>query len=433
LFGHSQTKKLDSLWKIFHESNLSDTVRFNSLHQIFTSGHFYPLEDTTLSIAKLMLEFSQKTGQKKNEATSLHYMARWYHLNSKPMKALEYSLLASQLYDDIGEKQKIAYDYILIARSYYFLYNYAKSLEYNFKALSILQFYNETREIANTRTDIANIYKKTSDYNSALEQLNESLNIYKTLDNATDDVERCYLYIGDVYYLQDKYTLALEYYSKALDESLGASRFLRMGKTFKKMKDYPKSIEYSLTALHLIKANQDKFGTATVYLNLGEIYFELSKYKEALRYTDTTLQIALEYGDAEIIRNCFKNISNIYSKTGYLDSAFHYLVLYNSITDSLYNSTNNKIFSDVNSKYQLDKKQQEYEKSKAKVIEGKKRQELLVYAIASILIIVLSFSALLYKRFQLTKQQKHIIEEKNKDIVDSIHYAKRIQKALIPS
>ena len=57
-----------------------------------------------------------------------------------------------------------------------------------------------------------------------------------------------------------------------------------------------------------------------------------------------------------------------------------------------------------------------------------------------ILLIVVVFSLLLYKRFNLTKKQKSIIEnqkktveEKQKAITDSIHYAKRIQSTLMPS
>lgn len=40
--------------------------------------------------------------------------------------------------------------------------------------------------------------------------------------------------------------------------------------------------------------------------------------------------------------------------------------------------------------------------------------------------------ALANKNIEIT-EQKHIIEEKNKDILDSIHYAKRLQEAILPS
>ena len=63
------------------------------------------------------------------------------------------------------------------------------------------------------------------------------------------------------------------------------------------------------------------------------------------------------------------------------------------------------------------------------------------------LLIVVIFSLFLFKRFKVTERQKTIIEkqkklvdnaynelhEKNKEVMDSIRYAKRIQTALITS
>jgi len=43
------------------------------------------------------------------------------------------------------------------------------------------------------------------------------------------------------------------------------------------------------------------------------------------------------------------------------------------------------------------------------------------------------FALVLMKRFRVTNRQKKIIEEKNKEILDSIHYAKRIQQSLLTS
>ena len=54
------------------------------------------------------------------------------------------------------------------------------------------------------------------------------------------------------------------------------------------------------------------------------------------------------------------------------------------------------------------------------------------------IILVLVFAGFMYNRFRVTQkqnllieQQKHIIEEKHKEVLDSIRYAKRIQDALI--
>ena len=63
------------------------------------------------------------------------------------------------------------------------------------------------------------------------------------------------------------------------------------------------------------------------------------------------------------------------------------------------------------------------------------------------LVLVIAFSGFVFNRFRVTQKQKVIIEqqkvlvdeafaqleEKNKEVMDSIHYAKRIQTALMPN
>src|SRR6185312_4525219 len=69
----------------------------------------------------------------------------------------------------------------------------------------------------------------------------------------------------------------------------------------------------------------------------------------------------------------------------------------------------------------------------------KKKQVILTIAISLVLLVVIVFSGLLLSRFRVTQRQKAIIEhqkqlveEKNKDILDSITYAKHLQDAILP-
>jgi len=62
-------------------------------------------------------------------------------------------------------------------------------------------------------------------------------------------------------------------------------------------------------------------------------------------------------------------------------------------------------------------------------------------------VLIIAFSAFVFNRFRITQRQKVIIEkqkhevdaayeklhEKNKEVMDSIYYARRIQRALITS
>jgi hypothetical protein len=93
------------------------------------------------------------------------------------------------------------------------------------------------------------------------------------------------------------------------------------------------------------------------------------------------------------------------------------------------------------------KSEEEQEKLKAIASEEKKRQQVIISTVGGVLLLVAVFSLFLYKRFRVTQRQKKIIEEqkvlvdkayeslheKNEEVMDSIHYAQRIQRALITS
>ena len=94
--------------------------------------------------------------------------------------------------------------------------------------------------------------------------------------------------------------------------------------------------------------------------------------------------------------------------------------------------------------YEFDKKEalfkKEQEKKEVIAAVDKKRQNLFIWLLSSIVLAVTLISLLVFRTLRLTRKQKQIIEkqkelveEKQKEIVDSIHYAKRIQEALFPS
>jgi hypothetical protein len=84
--------------------------------------------------------------------------------------------------------------------------------------------------------------------------------------------------------------------------------------------------------------------------------------------------------------------------------------------------------------------QQEKEKKRLVAEKENERQELIVYSLSGGLGLFVLFSLFLFGRFQLIRKQKSTIEgqkavvdEKNKEIVDSLEFAKKIQKVILPT
>jgi len=94
--------------------------------------------------------------------------------------------------------------------------------------------------------------------------------------------------------------------------------------------------------------------------------------------------------------------------------------------------------------FEFDKKEAaaklEQEKKEAVAVAESKKQKIIIWSVCGILLLVLFFAVFAYRSY-LQKQkanveitaQKHIIEEKQKEILDSIYYARRIQRSLLTS
>ncbi|MEO6304187.1 MAG: SpoIIE family protein phosphatase, partial [Bacteroidia bacterium] len=181
-------------------------------------------------------------------------------------------------------------------------------------------------------------------------------------------------------------------------------------------------------------------------------------YNLALINLNKGKKIFIQTKNFNSLRITFKSIAISQEGIGDYKNAYENYIQYNELNDSIFNVENSKQLGDLKTNFEVEKKETEL-KAKAeaqKLItnEEKKRQQFVIYAVAGVLIIVVVFSFFLYKRFRITQkqkqiielkeketqqqnliitEQKHIVEEKHKEITDSINYAERIQRSLLAS
>ena len=113
-------------------------------------------------------------------------------------------------------------------------------------------------------------------------------------------------------------------------------------------------------------------------------------------------------------------------------------------SDSLFNQEKNNEITRNELNYEFEKKEAaikaEQDKKEAVAISDKKRQFLFMLFLVALVLAVTIIAFIVLRSLRNTKKQKTIIElqkqlveEKQKEVMDSIHYAKRIQQALLPS
>jgi len=267
--------------------------------------------------------------------------------------------------------------------------------------------------------------------------------------------------IGNIYYQRGDYNLALEYYQEALKmreelkmKNLIASTLGNIGVTYsekikekntsKQRRDSLLDLSYTYfeKALNISEEIGDDNGKATNLLNIGNMLLDKNKLNQAKEYLSSGLALSKEIGSKANIKAVYYSLSRLDSLLKDDKSGLSDYKLYILYSDSLNNEENTKKTVQAEMQYEFDKKeaatQLEQEKKEAISAAESNKQKVIIWSVCGILILVMAFGIFAYRSY-LQKQkanieitrQKEIIEEKQKEILDSIYYARRIQHSLL--
>jgi tetratricopeptide (TPR) repeat protein len=362
------------------------------------------------------LSLFTRTNNKREISSCYNNIGLIYHDQSNNPKAIQYSLKALSILETMNEPYLTANTLISIGNIYRDQKDDAQALDYFKQALEKQQAANSTEGIAIVNSDIGLVYMDQNDYDKALRYFNKSLTILKQID-AEGDIGDCYSYIGDAYFA---------------------------------MGDMKKSEENERKALEVFKSTDDQEGMSDALNDIGKIYAAEGKYPASLKIEEQALAIAKDIDSRRLIGDINSQLSEDYEKTKQPEKAFQAFKIAEAIKDSLNDIENSRKVIQSQLAHQFEKEQQAQaaaqEKKDAIASEESRRQKSLLYFVIGTLVLVILFAIFMVNRFLVIRQQKKIIveqkdlvenknkiiEEKNKDITDSIHYARDIQRALMP-
>lgn len=423
--SYAQQSKIDSLI-ILLKTDKEDSSKVNHLlNAAWELNRTKMYEDSAMRLTTQafdMLKFLEQLpdGWKKKSLRKCYFnFGTIYSNKSNYLKASEYFQNALKLDNELNDIQALAMDYSGISTVYYRLNNYPKGIEYGLKSL-------EAAEKAGDKLLEAD----------------------------------CLGMLGYLYTLSKNYPKALDYTERALKATivLGERRQIamnwsRMGKIYADKKEYQKALEHFDKGIKIF--GEESNGVYSTYFNaanncsIGTVYLKLGRFKEAENCLNKALILAEKIHTTDWMMNTYEALSQLYDTLGKPAPALYYykklIATKNEITDDELQ----KKLTEYEMNFAFEKKElalkAEQDKKEAIALEQKKRQLFFSYSITGILLIVIIFSALLYKRFRLTNKQKQIIEiksketeaqkllieEKHKEITDSINYAERIQRSFI--
>jgi len=420
--------------------------------------------DSSLTCAMHANVLAEKLRFKKGNSASLRNIGIIYWSRGNYPAALDFATKALNINTEIDNKTGIAADYSSIGAIYEDEGDYSKSLDYVFKSLTINKKLNNRRNVATNLSNIAVIYSDMENPAKALEYGLQALDIYEEKEiQDTNNIARSLGNIGSIYTDQGNYKKAIECDSTALvlyrkmnDKDGIAINLGNLGIICEDENNFTQALEYNFSAMALYKEIDDNSGIAYTLTDIGSIYTKKKNYSEAQKYLDSALNVSKKIGSKLYIQFGYGYLSTLDSAMGNYKKSLEDYKNYVAYRDSIVNETNTKKTVQTEMNFQFEQKQaaEKAERDKADAVaeQDRKKQAILLYSfmIGFGLMIALAFfifrglrekqkaNTIITKQKEeveeqktLIEHQKAIVDEKNKDITDSIHYASRIQRALL--
>ncbi|MBI3500157.1 MAG: tetratricopeptide repeat protein [Bacteroidetes bacterium] len=353
-----------------------------------------------------------------------------------------------------------------------------------------------SRSLAATHSNIGIIYTQQGNYPDALKEYFAALKIReeilersgnpdsKAYREAQKGIATSHNNIGIIYRNQGNYPDALKEHFAALKtfEEIGnknaiATSHNNIGEIYMEQATSPltplqkrgelftDALKEHFASLKIREEIGDKDGIATSHINIGETYLKQGRAKEGKEELQKGLELSKAIGSKERIKESYAGlaeadsaiasrqsaIGNWQGASEHFSSAYNNYKLYIIYKDSILNEENTKKTVRAQMKFEFDKKdaasKAEQEKKDAIAAEEKRKQKIITYSISGGLLLVLLLAFFIFRGYRqkqkankeladkntVIEEQKKIVEEKNKDITDSINYASRIQGALLTS
>ncbi len=465
----SDKNLIDSLLLKYHE-NSDDTLKLFYLNLLVSDCQ----DDIWLKYNYLMQKKSNEVIKKHNKneqivITAKKYLASsfnnlgFHYYNIDNINKATYNFNKSK---EISEEIKNLPVISISLNNLGFIYkqqgDILKALNYYHQSLKINKQLNDEKDIALALNNIGGLYYNQKEYEKAIKYYVDAL-ILEKRSGSKKGVARLYSNLGSIYKEQNKNKQAIDYFNqsikiyteigdkKGLATSLSKRASIDLSMIDDFIGDKTKQLNNILlkhkSAYKIYEEIKDNEGRAFSLCNIGETYKLLNDYSSAYQYANKSLLIAKEIGFPESIKKAAKILHEISFLKNDYKNAYAMQMLYYNMQDSISNQSIKDATIQKQYEYEYEKRTFKdsvatAESQKIKNLEfnqkiQKQKTYTYVFILGSILMVLVLIIILrgyqLKKRSNLELEKKNkVIEEKNIEITDSINYAKRIQKAIIP-
>lgn len=366
--------------------------------------------DSNHDIAKPLLQEEYEANKNKGfllgEGFHHYYTMIFAWKNNEFEKAVKEYTLAVNIFRE--ENCRIGESAALTRASYlqWDLGNYSTALEYVLSALKINEDNNFQIDRGWCFHALGVFHSNLKDYAAAINYFEDGIKIFKTLNNEYG-IARINTGIGTILIEQGHYNDALGYinsslvFYKKVDQKLAESRGLNdLGVVQRALENFKESESNLLESLRIRTDTNHFQGIITTYSELGELYLQTGDYDKALTMLEKALEYAMKIKVKPKIFRIHSLFAKVYKMLNRLDKALEHTEKHFEVKSEVAGEDASNKLNHLQTKFATERADREAEIHRLRNVELRK-----------------AFNE---------------IEEKNKNILDSINYAQRIQKAILP-
>jgi serine phosphatase RsbU (regulator of sigma subunit)/tetratricopeptide (TPR) repeat protein len=462
VFNPIEKQQVDSILKLYH-STKNDSLRLFYI-RMFAEGLYSEYLWTRYN--KILYNYSLQ----KND--SLHLCNRAYALNNLGYEAQyiknnledakKYYYQSYEIFKTLKHIGGIGAELNNIAFIFQHEGNIEKSIEIYTEAGKYFEKQNLPKGLTSVYINLGSIYYKNDDFDKAEDFFNKALTFAKKT-NEENVIANAYFQLGNINNKNNNLSVATNYFEKAYqifnkqnDYGKLAIINVSLSQICFKLKDSLNAEEYAFKSLSNSYRSEDFQVKVKVYDQMAFYYIFKKNYDKAFVYADSSYQLAKHLNYPELIAISAQKLSIIFKHKNKYDLAYKFLYELKLIEDSIKNNAAKKAI--IKSQYQVEYNKKEIElaaeqekKDYTRKVEQQQQQIILSLTLIALLFISI-FGAFAFKNYRKTKkqnliienqkievelkneeitQQKDLVEEKQKEIIDSINYAQRIQQAVL--
>ncbi|MEZ4938185.1 MAG: SpoIIE family protein phosphatase [Crocinitomicaceae bacterium] len=368
-----------------------------------------------------------------------------------------------------GLEDMTSYPYVRKFQLFQDLHEYEKALDEILKYLELSQKYNKINWEADALSEIMGLFDFLKDSIRSEEYAKKLIDLIDQMDSKKLKAD-CYNYLGTHYKEINLTDKALEYHNKSLELRIengnrkgAAYSYNNIGIVYKNIGRYDEALKYYFKSLEIKEDLKDTRGCSGSNINIANVMLLSKKFSEGIPFVNKGIALAKESNADNFLLVGYEVLYELEKGRGNFKSALEALENHIELDAVVHDQEVAKQAKELERKYEAEKRLHELkilkQKQEINDLELDKQEKdieqqrniIIFFIVGSILFGVLVVFLVINRNqksrmnlvlqqqnaeIQIQKEetelQKSIVEQKNKEITDSIAYAKKIQSAILP-